>query len=76
MFSVDIDRHVTISAAVIVPRRARGPVKHYSDKEVAQLLMDSAYTEEEISDTRMQISEMGLNPNDFSRYEPSSKGNR
>ncbi len=72
VFSVDEERHVTVAPAVVVARRTRGPVRRYSDAEVAQLLIDSAYTPEEIKDAEARIAQMGLNPKAFQRHEPAS----
>jgi len=70
VFRVDDQRNVTVSPAVVIARRSRVPVKQYSQEEVAQLLIDSAYTSEEEEDARKKIASMGLNPDNFRHYEP------
>ena len=72
VFRVGDDQQVTIAAAVVVARRSRSLVKHYSDAEVAQILVDSAYSAEEMKDAERRIAGLGLDPAGFQHYEPPS----
>ena len=48
----------------VVPKRR---VRMIPREEIAQGLMDGAFTPEELEDTRQAIRELGLNPDDYKK---------